>query len=31
MTETIAQWVGIDVSKRYLDVYIRPLAQALKD
>jgi hypothetical protein len=24
------QWIGIDVSKRYLDVYIRPLGQALQ-
>ena len=30
MTETIAQWVGIDVSKPYLDVYIRPIGQALR-
>lgn len=30
MSEKIATWVGIDVSKRYLDVYIRPLAQALR-
>ena len=30
MTENIAQWVGIDVSKRYLDVYVRPQGLALR-
>ena len=28
--ENIAQWVGIDVSKATLDVYIRPMGKALK-
>jgi transposase len=28
--ENIAQWVGIDVSKATLDVYIRPIGKALK-
>lgn len=28
--ENISQWVGIDVSKATLDVYIRPLGKALK-
>jgi transposase len=28
--ENIAQWVGIDVSKATLDVYIRPLGKAMK-
>ncbi|MCC5636167.1 hypothetical protein LC593_09905 [Nostoc sp. CHAB 5844] len=28
--ENIAQWVGFDVSKAMLDVYIRPLGQAIK-
>jgi transposase len=28
--ENISQWVGIDVSKTTLDVYIRPLGKALK-
>ncbi len=26
--ENIAQWVGIDVSKATLDVYIRPMGKA---
>jgi len=30
MTENIAQWVGIDVSKRHLDVYVRPQGLALR-
>lgn len=30
MTEKIVTWVGIDVSKRHLDVYIRPIGQALR-
>lgn len=30
MTEKIAQWVGIDVSKHYLDVYVRPQQLALR-
>lgn len=28
--ENISQWIGIDVSKATLDVYIRPLGKALK-
>lgn len=28
--ENIAQWVGIDVSKATLDVYLRPMGKALK-
>ncbi|RCJ16994.1 hypothetical protein A6V25_29670 [Nostoc sp. ATCC 53789] len=28
--ENISQWVGIDVSKATLDVYIRPMGKALK-
>ncbi len=28
--ENIGQWVGIDVSKATLDVYIRPIGKALK-
>jgi transposase len=28
--ENIAQWVGIDVSKATLDVYIRPMGKAMK-
>jgi transposase len=30
MTEKINQWVGIDVSKYYLDVYVRPQQLALR-
>lgn len=32
MTESTVeqQWIGIDVSKRCLDVYIRPLGRALQ-
>jgi transposase len=30
MTEKRVTWVGIDVSKRYLDVYIRPQGQTLR-
>lgn len=30
MSKNLAAWVGIDVSKRYLDVYIRPQSQALR-
>ncbi|MDZ7962228.1 MAG: hypothetical protein RMY34_30895 [Aulosira sp. DedQUE10] len=28
--ENIAQWVGIDVSKATLDVYLRPMGKAMK-
>ena len=28
--ENISQWVGIDVSKATLDVYIRPMGKAMK-
>ena len=28
--ENISQWVGIDISKATLDVYIRPLDKALR-
>ena len=30
MTEKIVQWVGIDVSKRHLDVYVKPMGLVLK-
>jgi len=28
--ENISQWVGIDISKATLDVYLRPLGKAMK-
>lgn len=28
--ENISQWVGIDISKATLDVYLRPLSKAMK-
>ncbi|WP_228014520.1 hypothetical protein [Fortiea sp. LEGE XX443] len=28
--ENTAQWVGIDVSKAILDVYLRPMDKAIK-
>lgn len=28
--ENISQWIGIDISKATLDVYIRPLGKALR-
>jgi len=28
--ENISQWVGIDISKATLDVYLRPMGKAMK-
>ncbi|GBL11880.1 hypothetical protein MSj_03389 [Microcystis aeruginosa Sj] len=28
--ENISQWVGIDISKATLDVYLRPMGKAIK-
>ena len=28
--ENISQWVGIDISKATLDVYLRPVGKAMK-